>query len=115
MRAGAGAVGAVLRVVVQPSGGVEEPQEVEARLVAVEAAIEVEDAVCPVAVAEDVEASDSTLISIRCDVVRPPSITRFSCHARYSYLFHFAPSPSLITSWTQQMSAALPYKPYQVR
>lgn len=88
VREGADAVGAVLRVVEQPSGGVEEPQEVEARLVAVEAAIEVEDAVCPVAVAEAVEeASDSPLISMRCDVIIPPSITRFSCHALYSYFY----------------------------
>ena len=62
-----GAVGAALRVEDQVSGGDEGPQEAEVRLFAVEAAIEVEDAVHPVAVAEDVEeASVSPLTSIRC-------------------------------------------------
>ena len=63
----AGAVGAALRVEEQVSGGDEVPQEAEVRLVAVEAAIEVEDAVHRVAVSGDVEeASVSPLISIGC-------------------------------------------------
>jgi len=83
----ADAVGVALRVEEQASGGDEVPQEAEVRLVAVEAAIEVEDAVCRVVVmaVEDVEeASDSTLTSVRCRsavVATSLSFTHFSCHA----------------------------------
>jgi len=70
-----GAVGAALRVEDQALGGDEVPQEAEVRLFAVEAAIEVEDAVHRVAmvVEEDVEeASASPLISIVCNAVIAP-------------------------------------------
>ena len=66
----ADAVGAAPRVEDLSLGGDEVLQEAEGRLLAVEAAIEVEDAVHPVAmVVEDVEveaASASPLISMRC-------------------------------------------------
>lgn len=108
-----GAVGAALRAEDQTSGGVEVPQEAEVRLFAVEAAIEVEDAVHRVAVAEDVEeASVSPLISIRC---RHSFLIMI--YASRSLHFNYPipwSSSSLITSWTQQMSAAVPYKAYQV-
>ena len=76
------AVVAVSRVEEQASAGDEVPQEVEVALVVVEAAIGVEDAVYRVAVAEDVEeASDSTLISVRCRYRPMRMCTLFSCRS----------------------------------
>ena len=109
------AVGAVLRAEEPVLGGDEEPREVGVDLVVVAAAIEVEDAahrVALVADAEDAEEdSASTLISMRCPCRSRDCISAWRSFHTFTYS---APLPSLNTSWTQQMAAAVPYKAYQV-